>query len=176
MKYKRDKILIIIDMQNDFISGSLANKDAEAIVEPICKYIENFKGHIFCTRDTHDTNYLKTSEGKKLPIEHCIKNTAGWCIDDRIQKALRGRDVGYIDKPTFGSLEWEKSYNDHLTYCDIYLCGTCTDICVISNTLLLKAMRPEANIFVLKDLCAGVTKEKHEAALEVMRSCQVEVI
>ena len=172
----RNKVLIIVDMQNDFISGSLANPAAEAIVEPLCYYIKQFKGSIICTRDTHDMNYLNTPEGKKLPVEHCIKDTAGWCVDARIQKALRDRDVCFVNKPTFGSLEWLNGYNSHLGKCDIYLCGTCTDICVVSNALILKAAYPTAIIYVLPDLCAGLTKEKHLAAINVMNSCQIESV
>ena len=174
------KFLIIIDMQNDFISGSLANKDAEAIVEPLCEYIKNFEGDIICTRDTHQVDYLNTMEGKHLPIEHCIKDTAGHCIDDRILKALRGKKYFVIDKPTFGTLEeWDKFLSIYLlgkseNY-DIEICGTCTDICVISNALILKTMYSECIISVLKDLCAGTTKEHHEQALEIMRQCQIEV-
>lgn len=175
----KKKTLIIIDMQNDFISGSLANKDAEAIVEPMCEYIKNFKGNIICTRDTHQANYLNTMEGKNLPIEHCIEDTAGHCIDDRILKALRGKDYIVIDKNTFGTLEWGNWIStylyDNLEKCDIEICGTCTDICVISNALILKAMYHEHNISVLANLCAGLTKEKHEAALNVMSSCQIEI-
>lgn len=173
---KKVKVLIIVDMQNDFITGSLANADAQAIVGPICEYVKKFDGRIICTQDTHDADYLKTPEGKKLPVEHCIRETAGWCIHDDIQKALRGKIVRYIDKPTFGSLEWCKDSLNWLNDCDIIICGTCTDICVVSNALILKAACPKANITVLSELCAGLTKEKHEAALEVMRSCQIEVI
>ena len=175
----KKKILIIIDMQNDFITGSLANKDAEAIVEPLCEYIKNFEGDIICTRDTHQVDYLNTMEGKHLPIEHCIKDTAGHCIDDRILKALRSKKYAVIDKPTFGTLEWDRFLStyflENLEKWDIKICGTCTDICVISNALILKAMYSEHNISVLKDLCAGTTKEHHEQALEIMRQCQIEV-
>lgn len=169
------KILIIIDMQNDFITGSLANQDAQKIVKPICKYVEKFDGdYIYLTRDTHGTDYLKTPEGKKLPIEHCIKNTEGWEIDSSIQKAISTKRHSIINKPTFGSLEWLKRKD--LKRAEILICGTCTDICVVSNAVIIKAAYPQANVKVLGNLCAGLTKEKHNAALETMKSCQIEVI
>ena len=176
---EKEKVLIIIDMQNDFISGSLANKDAEAIVEPLCEYIKTFKGRIICTKDTHDEEYLKSQEGKKLPVEHCIYDSAGWCIDDRILKALRGKKWIAITKKTFGTTEWQQSWIGGSSWAkgnaEILLCGTCTDICVISNALILKALFPETSVTVLSNLCAGLTPELHEAALKVMRSCQVNI-
>ncbi len=173
------KTLIIIDMQNDFITGVLGSLQAEKIVQPLCDYIKNFKGNIICTRDTHDWNYLNTLEGKNLPVEHCIENTAGWCIDDRILKALKGKQYTVINKSTFGTLEWNgwlsTYFYDNLKKCDIEICGVCTDICVISNALILKTMYHEHNIAVLKNLCAGTTEEHHVRALEVMGQCQIEV-
>lgn len=171
------KILIIIDMQNDFITGSLANEDAQKIVKPICKYVEKFDGdYIYLTRDTHGTDYLKTPEGKKLSIEHCIKNTEGWKINSDIEKeiSISNKPHVIINKPTFGSLEWLKRKD--LKRAEILICGTCTDICVVSNALIIKAAYPQANVKVLGKLCAGLTKEKHKAALETMKSCQIEVI
>ena len=171
----KKKILIIIDMQNDFITGSLANKDAEAIVEPICKYISKFKSDIYYTQDTHDYCYLKTHEGKYLPIEHCIVGTTGWCLHDNISRALHGSGHG-VRKYTFGYDGWEHFLDIHNTKeYEIEICGTCTDICVISNALILKALYSNVKITVLKDLCAGTTKEHHEQALEIMRQCQIEV-
>lgn len=172
---EKKQVLIVVDMQNDFINGSLANPDAEAIVEPMCEFIKDFKGGIIFTRDTHSINYLNTPEGKKLPVEHCIRETAGWCINDKLLKAARGHEWTVLDKPTFGSLNWD-SFCNLSKDVDIYLCGTCTDICVISNALILKATFPEANIYVIPDLCAGLTKEKHEAAISVMNSCQIDSV
>ena len=178
---EKRKTLIIIDMQNDFITGSLKNPAADAIVEPLTKFIKTWSpdfANIICTLDTHETDYLDTNEGKNLPVEHCIRNTAGWCIDDRIQKALRGKNWERVQKPTFGSLKW----NSILSYLEdtgknerIILTGTCTDICVVSNALILKAAFPDADVEVISDLCAGLSPELHEAALKVMKSCQVKI-
>lgn len=171
------KVLVIVDMQNDFITGTLANKEAEKIVAPICEYIKEFDGDIFLTLDTHTGNYLNTNEGKSLPITHCIKGTEGWLINSDIFKTILEKQTPYyeIEKPTFGFKDWESFLNNNHVD-EIIMVGTCTDICVISNALILKAVCPESKIVVLKDLCAGLTPEKHEAALEVMRSCQIEVI
>lgn len=175
VRYTR-KVLIVIDMQYDFIDGALANKDAEAIVAPICELIKNGDWtDIILTRDTHYLDYSLTAEGKKLPVLHCIEGTKGWLVHENIVKAVMddtGRTPVYIDKPTFGYKGWN---NWSLEDADITVVGTCTDICVVSNVLILKAMFPEANIKVYGNLCAGLTKEKHEAALEIMRSCQVDV-
>lgn len=163
------RTLIVIDMQNDFISGSLGTKQAEAIVENVQKRIAEYKGRgdeIIYTRDTHGENYLSTPEGKKLPVVHCVKGTWGWQIAD----GLYVDSAAVIDKPTFGYIGWNK-----FSFETVELCGLCTDICVVSNALILKAMFPEANIFVDSSCCAGVTPEKHAAALETMRSCQIDV-
>lgn len=174
------KVLVVVDMQNDFIDGSLANPMAQAIVQKVANYVSTFEGLIVFTRDTHYDDYLNTREGKKLPIPHCIKLTDGWNINKDIYKvALKNRKakVVNIDKSTFSAgtqlavaIKSECEFPD-----EIQICGTCTDICVVSNALALVTLFDEANIVVLADLCAGVTKEKHEAALEVMRSCQIEV-
>lgn len=174
-------LLVVVDMQNDFLTGTLANKDAVAIIPNIVKEIEKFKDHvIIATRDTHGENYLETSEGKKLPVTHCVIDTWGWQIEDTIQKALKETILKYfINKNSFGLYEWKEAliYNVRFTKFDtIELVGTCTDICVISNALILKALYPEARIVVKADCCAGTTKENHEAALQTMRSCQIEVI
>ena len=143
------KTLIIVDMQNDFISGSLKNPDAEKIVEPIVNFVNSWSidlVQIVCTRDTHGIDYLKTNEGKNLPVEHCIEFTGGWCVDDRILKALRNKRYCYIDKPTFGYTGWKESMSWTKTArpLEFILVGTCTDICVVSNALILKALYPEA--------------------------------
>lgn len=175
---KKTKVLVLIDLQNDFISGSLANPAAEAIIEPICKHIlKEQYDRILVTRDTHDENYLDSPEGKKLPIEHCIKETGGWCIDSRVLKALRGKSYGYIDKPTFGSNHWSSCYtgfNDDSI--EITICGTVTSICVISNALIMKAQFPRATIKVISNFCADLDDEGQAAALKVMKNCQIEVI
>jgi nicotinamidase-related amidase len=183
-------ILIIVDAQNDFITGSLANPVADERVPNIVKLIKSkdWDG-IFATFDTHDNDYLNTPEGKVLPVPHCIDQTDGWCLDPRVNEALREFIKTHpntvflsVFKPTFGSLSlteeiWETmDYTLDDTY-DITICGFCTDICVVSNALILKADFFKTGIInVVANACAGVTPEKHEAALEVMRSCQINVI
>lgn len=167
------KTLIVIDMQNDFIDGSLGTKEAQAIVPNVKKKILEYwdRGNrILFTRDTHDADYLNTPEGKMLPVEHCIRGSHGW----EIAEGLETEGADYIDKPTFGWTHWEEQA---LSDADVIeLVGLCTDICVVSNALILKAMFPGAEITVDADCCAGVTPEKHTAALEVMKSCQINVI
>ena len=178
MENKTKKVLVIIDMQNDFISGSLANPSAEKIVEPICEHIAKEKyGQIILTRDTHDARYLISPEGKKLPIEHCIEETAGWCVDSRILKALRGKNYRYENKHTFGISNWNMCYGGlNNESVEITICGTVTSICVISNAIIMKAQFPNATIRVISDLCADMDDEGQAAALKVMKNCQIEVI
>ena len=178
MMTKSNKTLVIVDMQNDFIDGALANPAAAAIVEPMAEYIKAWDGEqIICTKDTHYANYLETQEGKNLPIEHCMEGTEGWSINDTLFEAIMHQtcDWSIVEKDSFGDIE---ELDDELdVYVDeIYICGTCTDICVVSVALNLKARYPEVKIYCIADLCAGLTPEKHDAALEVMRSCQIEVI
>ncbi len=164
------KTLIVIDMQNDFISGSLGTKEAEAIVNNVKEKIAKYKtcgGEIIYTRDTHGENYLSTPEGKKLPVVHCVKGTWGWQIADGLYED--GCEV--IDKPSFGYTGWAK-----FNFEKIELCGLCTDICVVSNALILKALFPECEISVDSSCCAGVTPETHCAALETMKMCQIDVL
>lgn len=166
------KILIVVDMQNDFITGSLGTKEAQAIVPNVKKKIEeyNARGYeIFCTKDTHFEDYLETNEGKNLPIKHCIKYTNGWDIS----KELNVDNAMFINKNTFGYSGWRGFSLDND---DIEIVGLCTDICVISNALILKAAYPEINITVDANCCAGTTPENHKAALTVMKSCQINVI
>ncbi len=169
------KTLIVIDMQNDFIDGSLGTKEAQAIVQKVKERIEEYKEHkdeIIFTRDTHGENYLDTPEGKKLPVKHCIKNTDGWQISDQLDTT----DSICVDKGTFGWLYWDKTKEQHgLEMKEIELVGLCTDICVVSNALILKAMFPEAEITVDAGLCAGVTPDSHKAALQTMKMCQINV-
>ncbi|MBR7161527.1 MAG: cysteine hydrolase [Clostridia bacterium] len=164
------KTLIVIDMQNDFIDMALGTKEATAIVPAvkakISEYVKNGDEIIF-TRDTHFENYLETPEGKKLPVPHCIRGTKGWEIADGLY--VRGAKI--IDKPTFGYPDWK---NEALE--DVEIIGLCTDICVVSNALIIKAVFPEANVTVDSACCAGVTPESHEAALLTMKACQIEVI
>jgi len=171
----KDNILVVIDMQNDFIDGVLGTKEAQTIVPKMAEYIKNFDGYVLATLDTHyDVNYLDTQEGKKLPIKHCIAGTLGHNINKEIKDALTDKYGYNIDKSTFGTLEFandpwvEEAKN-------IYICGVCTDICVISNAMILKAVNPEAKIVVLKDLCAGTTPGNHAMALVAMEHCQIDI-
>ncbi len=171
------KILIVVDMQNDFIDGALGTKEAEQIVEPVMHKIKEYStGSIYATRDTHGTDYLSTQEGKNLPVEHCIKGTKGWEIRAEIADLLDGAVI--VDKPSFGSLElaellYEENEKEEL---EIELIGLCTDICVVSNAILLKAKMPEVKISVDASCCAGVTPESHAAALETMKMCQINIL
>ena len=166
------KLLIIVDMQNDFVTGTLANKAAEKIVDKIAEYAENFDGDIMFTRDTHTKDYMDTQEGKNLPVQHCIQNTYGWQIVDAL-KDIPGR---HYNKPTFGSIELAKELRRNYADAEIYFVGTCTGICVLSNAIMAKAFVPEAKLFVLQDLCACVTEETHKTALKAMTLCQINVI
>jgi len=172
------KILIVVDMQNDFITGSLGTKEAELIIDNVITKIKEYKPqHIYVTLDTHSVNYLQTSEGKNLPVEHCIRGTAGWELNERVKEALA--DAINIEKPTFGSYTLvDQIYSLYMREqeLEIELIGLCTDICVITNALLLKTKMPEVLIKVDSSCCAGVTPESHEAALTVMRMCQVQVV
>lgn len=171
-------ILLVIDMQNDFIDGSLGTKEAVGIVDAVVQEIGKYDpADVFATRDTHPVNYLETQEGRNLPVEHCIKGTPGWEIAGAVQEALGTAQV--IDKPTFGSVELAekiKSIYDTEGIEQIILVGLCTDICVVSNALLLKAYMPELKIAVRSDCCAGVIPESHVAALQTMRMCQIEIL
>ena len=164
------KTLIVIDMQKDFIDGALGTKEAVAIVENVKKKIAEYQENgdeIIFTRDTHQKDYLNTNEGRYLPVEHCIEGTEGW----QIQQGLEVPEAIYINKPTFGYLNW-KEYNLE----EVEIIGLCTDICVVSNALLIKATYPEIKVTVDASCCAGVTPESHTAALTTMKMCQVEVI
>ena len=170
-------ILVVVDMQNDFIDGALGTPEAVAIVPKVMVKMMNFDGLVLATRDTHGEDYLETQEGKHLPVKHCIKGTHGWEIKEEIQQLLISQP---IDKPTFGSEALGKVLkdlnNDVEPIDSITLVGLCTDICVISNAMLLKAFLPEVPIQVDASCCAGVTPESHERALEAMKACQIEII
>lgn len=180
------KVLVIVDMQNDFVTGTLANTAAQAIIPNIKAEIESGKyDRIVFTRDTHAENYLTTQEGKYLPVPHCIRGTWGHEIVDGLTDGIvECTDYDVIDKDTFGfNGEWMAELMGATPYMsriyepsEITVVGTCTDICVVSNVLSMKAQMPEAKVRVIANCCAGLTPEKHEAALEVMRSCQVEVV
>ncbi len=172
------KFLIVVDMQKDFIDGALGTAEAAAIVPAAVKKIEEFDGEIFATFDTHFDDYMDTAEGKKLPVPHCIKGTEGWLPDKKIANALKGKKYTAVEKYTFGSVKLPELIKKAAGTEDlsIEVIGLCTDICVVSNALLLKANFPEAPIAVDEKCCAGVTPEKHNAAIETMRSCQIDII
>ncbi|MEH2941378.1 isochorismatase family cysteine hydrolase [Lachnospiraceae bacterium KK002] len=169
------KILVVVDMQKDFIDGSLGTEEAQAIVNHVIKKMKSYeKSDIYLTRDTHGEDYLETAEGKKLPVVHCVKDTEGWQLHPEIEALAEPSHI--IDKPTFGSLglmELLKQENERETL-ELELAGLCTDICVVSNALLLKAAMPEITIRVDASCCAGVTPESHKAALLTMGMCQIE--
>ncbi|MCI9384195.1 MAG: cysteine hydrolase [Lachnospiraceae bacterium] len=171
------KLLLVIDMQNDFIDGALGTKEAEAIVPNVVKRIQEFEGDVLYTRDTHSEDYMETQEGKNLPVPHCIKGTPGWELCPEL-KALR--DAGHspvLDKLTFGAKDLpaylETRYPRGLE--SVELIGLCTDICVISNAMVLKAFFPELPVSVTASCCAGVTPESHENALNAMKMCQIAI-
>ena len=169
-------ILVVVDMQKDFIDGALGTTDAQAIVPAAAEKIRNFDGEIFVTLDTHFSDYLTTAEGKKLPVPHCIKGTDGHALDAQIKNALAGKTYTVTEKMTFGSVRLPELIEESGTPAGITLIGLCTDICVISNALILKAYFPEIEISVDSACCAGVTPELHEAALSAMRSCQINIL
>ncbi|MDL2205451.1 cysteine hydrolase [Eubacteriales bacterium OttesenSCG-928-N13] len=179
------KVLVVVDMQNDFITGALGTPEARAIVPAVVDYVKQAKeagDSVIFTLDTHSSNYLRTAEGRALPVEHCIQGTKGHDLIDPLKDLTEGARVA--EKPTFGSL-WlmgelagmARAYGtpegDGI---DVEFCGVCTDICVVTNALLVKTRLPEAKISVLSKLCAGASPEKHKAALTVMESCQINII
>lgn len=172
------KFLIAVDLQKDFVDGALGSEQAQAIVPAAAEKIRNFPGEIFVTLDTHDEDYMQSAEGKKLPVPHCIKGTEGWRLDKAIKAALEGRTCTFVEKPTFGSIKLPGMIADAADGEDISieLIGLCTDICVVSNAMLLKAYFPDAEITIDAACCAGVTNELHHAALDIMGSCQINII
>lgn len=169
-------ILVVVDMQNDFINGTLGTAEAVKIVPAVKQKIEGFDGKIFFTRDTHGEDYMTTAEGKKLPVEHCIRGTNGWEISSELDVS---RAAEIFDKPTFGSFELANAVvmeNCCEPIESVTLIGLCTDICVISNAMLIKAALPEAEIIIDSCCCAGVTPESHNTALAAMKACQITII
>lgn len=185
-KKNAKNVLIVVDMQNDFITGALANPEGQKIVSGIAELVKTFNGDIIATRDTHFYNYRDTQEGKRLPVCHCIKETEGWQIVPEITSALCQRiteslenstrgTVTTIDKYSFGSNKLGEIIAKK-RYANVELVGVCTDICVISNALIIKAYAPEATVIIHKNLCAGVTPESHEIALKAMAACQCDIV
>ena len=169
----KQNVLIVVDMQNDFIDGALGSDEAVTIVKRVKEKLEAFTGAVYFTRDTHKADYLDTQEGKNLPVPHCIRGTHGWEICDELLPYTEGATV--LDKTSFGSLQLGTllTENEGAQMGKITLVGLCTDICVISNAMLLKAAFPEVEIAVDAACCAGVTPNSHKNALDAMRMCQI---
>lgn len=168
------KALVIVDVQNDFVNQALGTKEAEEIVPYVIDEIQKDYDKIFVTYDTHEENYMETLEGSYLPVPHCIKGSEGWLLNVEVQNALKNHAYTAIEKPTFGSfslVQYMSAYQPD----EITIVGLCTDICVITNALLLRSALYNTKISVIEKACAGVTKEKHLAAIEVMKSCQIEI-
>lgn len=170
-----NKVLVVVDMQNDFIDGALGTKEAVEIVSKVKEKIKSFTGEIIFTRDTHFENYRATQEGQKLPVPHCIKESEGWQIEETID-TLRTSEMKVFDKPTFGSVELAEYLKENKDLESVTLIGLCTDICVISNAMVIKAFLPEVKVMVEEKCCAGVTPESHNNALEAMKMCQIEIV
>lgn len=172
------KYLIVVDMQQDFVYGALGSEEAKKIVPGVVGKVKNFDGEVIFTRDTHKTDYLDTQEGRLLPVEHCIDGSEGWKLIEPLEEICIKGNLRSYPKGTFGCIELagdlrEEDIKHNVE--SVELIGVCTDICVVSNALLLKAYMPEVPIYVDSSCCAGVTPDKHEAALETMRSCQINV-
>lgn len=179
------KFLLVIDMQNDFITGALGTPEAQAIVGNAAELIRGFDGSIIYTRDTHGEDYERTQEGRKLPVPHCLKDSDGWQICREIENLIKPSDL-VLDKETFGAIDLPDAMRkiaaeqgqraDAQEPEEIHLAGLCTDICVISNAMICKAAFPEAAVYVHESCCAGVTPESHRTALDAMRACQIEIV
>ena len=170
------KLLIVIDMQNDFVTGVLGSEDTQMAAKNIAEHIGEYDRVIF-TRDTHNEDYLDTLEGKFLPIPHCIHDTYGHeIIPELANIKSENQEISVVDKYSFGTFTWWLTISNDFNYDAIEICGVCTDICVVSNALILRSLFPNTRIICHKDWCAGTAKEAHEAALKVMQSCQIEIV
>lgn len=168
------KALVLIDLQNDFITGSLGTKESREIVDNLVQLIDSWDDDIYITKDTHDFNYLNTLEGRMLPVKHCIAGTEGYDLEPKIKEALYNRrNINVFQKNTFGSIGLMNALTH---YSEIYICGLCTDVCVITNALLLRTRYPNTRILCLAQYCAGTTPERHKEALNIMDSCQIEIM
>ena len=172
------RFLIVVDMQKDFVVGALGTPEAQQIVPRVVEKIRGFEGEIIITYDTHEEDYMETREGRFLPVPHCIRDTAGWQLNAEVTAALEERAYTVVEKPTFGAVTLPEvveqlAGDEEFT---VELVGLCTDICVVSNALLLKARLPETKVRVAAACCAGVTPASHAAALETMKMCQVELV
>ncbi|WP_029233741.1 cysteine hydrolase family protein [Butyrivibrio sp. VCB2006] len=172
-----DKILVVVDMQKDFVTGALGSAEAQQIVPAVVEKVKNFDGTVVFTRDTHQENYMETQEGKNLPVPHCFEGTDGWEIIPELSELSNGKKI--FNKPTFGSKELAQYIKEEADKrngeLSVELIGVCTDICVVSNALLIKAYNTEIPVAVDSKCCAGVTPQSHNAALATMKSCQVQV-
>ena len=173
------KVLVVVDMQNDFIGGALGTPEAAGIVPHVVEKIRDWEGRVYATQDTHSAGYLDTQEGRNLPVAHCVEGTPGWQLADPVQRALEERQgVQYLTKPTFGSrdlAEELEKLNRSEPMEEVELVGLCTDICVISNALLFKAFLPETPVSVDASCCAGATPKSHQNALDAMKMCQITI-
>lgn len=172
------KYLIVVDMQKDFVTGVLGTKEAQQILPAVAEKVQGFEGQVIFTRDTHQSDYMETQEGKYLPVPHCIQGSDGWQLMDELEKFRRAQNIPVYDKVTFGCPELARDLvkaNEQETIEFIELIGVCTDICVVSNALTIKAHLPEVPMYVDPTCCAGVTPQAHEAALATMRSCQIQM-
>lgn len=175
----REKILIVVDVQNDFVNGVLGTEEAKAIIEPLQQKLDTFEGAMFFTQDTHDVYYLNTQEGRNLPVPHCIKGTVGWELVPAIKEIQAKRQAAVFEKGQFASLDLARAIQEFYSQEEIEyieLVGICTDICVLANAMLLKAYLPEVPIRVDATCCAGVNPTAHAAALTAMASCQIEIL
>ena len=174
------KVLVVIDMQKDFTTGALGNPETAAVVRNVADYIKRFRNkekeyRIIATLDTHSENYMDTQEGRRLPVPHCIRGTDGWQLEDIVEKALDD-DCIKLEKVTFGAIDLSFAVGRDEDIEEIQIIGVCTDICVISNAMILKAAFPEVPVKIIADCCAGVTPESHKNALEAMKVCQMDII
>lgn len=172
------KYLIVVDMQNDFITGSLGTVEAQMILPEVVSKVKNYTGQVIFTRDSHTEDYLETQEGRLLPVKHCILYEEGWELAAQLGELVREKQWKVYNKPAFGCKELAEDLrkeNEKQPIEEIELCGLCTDICVVSNALLLKAFLPEVPILVDASCCAGVTPESHENALTAMKMCQIRI-
>ena len=187
----KNKLLVVVDMQNDFVSGALGSEAAQAIVPNVCKKIDGWEGKVCFTLDTHDSRYFSTLEGRRIPVGHCVQGTWGHALVPAVSESKAaflnrtGQDfageVGSctcmtVYKPTFGYAGFADGLLRHIDFDEIEIVGLCTDICVISNAMILRAVYPDVPITVDASCCAGVTKESHRNALEAMKACCIDII
>lgn len=172
------KYLIVVDMQNDFVTGVLGTEEAQRVLPAVTAKVQSFEGRVLFTRDTHQSDYLETQEGRYLPVPHCIENSEGWQLAEPLERLRTQRSLPVYDKVTFGCPRLAEDLvraNEQEPIESIEFVGVCTDICVVSNALIIKAHLPEVPLYVDPACCAGVTPQAHEAALATMRSCQIQM-